>query len=127
LNFGTYRDQPQSEIESNTTAQCRSDSGYASQPVVSHSVKSGEYSSQSPEYPFYADFENFDLSPMPEASVSPPEEEGSRKSMPRSRGGKRKCEKCNEILKCPSDHRCVLLNRLIIRCKAENKFLGSIC
>jgi hypothetical protein len=119
LNFGNYRNHPQSEIESNTTAQCPSDSGYASQTVASQSVKSGEYSSQSPEYNFYTGFETFEFSPMPKASVSSPEEEGPMKSTQRSRGGKRKCEKCNEILKCPSDYRCVLLNRLIIICKAE--------
>jgi hypothetical protein len=111
LNFATYRNQPQSEIESNATAQCLSDSGYASQPVASQSVKSGEYSSNSPDYSFYPDFENFDLSQMPKASVSTqqPGAEGPMKSTQRSRGGKRKCEKCGEIQKCPSDYRCVSL------------------
>jgi hypothetical protein len=121
LNFATYRHPPQSEIESNTTAQCPSDSGYASQPVASQSVKSGEYSSNSTDYLSYPDFENFDLSPMPKPSVSPQqaEEAGTMKLTHRSRGGKKKCEKCSEILKCPSDYRCVSLIRLIIICKAE--------
>lgn len=121
LNFATYRQQPQSEIESNTTAQCPSDSGYASQPVASQSVKSGEYSSNSPDYSFYPDFETFDLSPMPKASVSPQqaEEGGTMKLTHRSRGGTKKCEKCSKIMQCPSDYRCVPLIRLIIICKAE--------
>ncbi|TID16450.1 C2H2 type zinc finger domain protein [Venturia nashicola] len=109
LNFSSYRSQPQSEIGSFTTTLCASDSGYGSQPGAPQSVTSGEYSSQSPEDSLYSDFDNFALaSPMPELAASPPEAEDleTTKSTQRSRGGgKRKCDKCNEILKCPSDYR----------------------
>jgi hypothetical protein len=106
LNFSTYRSQPQSEVESHNTAQ---DSGYASLPIASQSVKSVDTTSHSPVYSLYSDFESFALSPMPKTSESPqqPGEEGSTKSMQRSRGGKRKCDKCDAIMKCPSDYRCV--------------------
>lgn len=109
--YPTFRAHPKSEIESNTTSQCHSDSGYASQPVISQSVKSGGYSASSPDYSFFPDFEAFSFPPMPETPASPhgPAEAASTKSTQRSRRGKRKCEKCNEILKCPSDHRCVSL------------------
>ncbi|KAE9987499.1 hypothetical protein EG328_002484 [Venturia inaequalis] len=45
---------------------------------------------------------------MPKSAASPPQAEdlGSIKSTQRSRGGgKRKCDRCDEILKCPSDYR----------------------
>lgn len=112
LNFGDYRNAPQSEIESNATAQYHSDSGYGSHPVVAQSVKSGEYSSQSPDYSYCPDFDTLGLSPMPTQAASPPVQPDDQrliKSTQRSRGGKRNCEKCSEILKCPSDYRCVLL------------------
>lgn len=123
LNFQNYRSQPQSEIESFTTALCASDSGYGSQPLAPQSVKSGEYSTQSPEYSLYSDFDNFALaSPMPKLNAVPPqaEDHGSTKSTQRNRGGgKRKCDRCNEILKCPSDYRCVIPKWCIKICKAE--------
>ncbi|QDS67837.1 hypothetical protein FKW77_007399 [Venturia effusa] len=108
LSFPTYRSQPQSEIESFATAFCPSDSGYGSQPVATLSVKSGGYPSQSPQYSLYPDFDNFTLSSsMPNPSASPPqaEDQESTRSTQRNRGGRKKCEKCGEVLKCPSDYR----------------------
>lgn len=121
-DFQTYRSQPQSEIESFTAALSPSDSGYGSLPVATQSVKSGEYSSQSPEYSLYSDFDHFAISSqMPKLSAPAPqaEDQGSTKSTQRSRGGKQKCDKCNEILKCPSDYRCVKPDWFTTICKAE--------
>jgi hypothetical protein len=107
-----YR-SPRSEVESIATGQAASDSGYHSRTAATQSVRSTGTAGYRSDFPAEV-IQQFDtLQPFPVMPGSSPSaksekvEDRNSRSPSRSRGGKRTCERCEKVLKCPSDYKFV--------------------
>jgi hypothetical protein len=114
IDYFPYCPPPSSEREG--TAYYLSDSGYHTAPPAP-SINSGSYPDLSPENQHLdVPLSDFDMSPMLESQPGNGPNEAQDASEPvltttkskPARGGKRVCEKCQKVLKCPSDYKYVV-------------------